>query len=148
MNTWTRNIRHSWNPWDEMRLLNQDLQRLLSGTAGHPAAGREFPAVNIWANEEAALLTAELPGVDPATLDVAVQNDTVTVKGTRAAPEQRDGEQWLRQERAYGDFARSFALPFRVDPEKVVARAENGVLTITLPRTEEEKPRRIVIRDR
>lgn len=148
MNNWPHTLRYSWNPWDDMRLLSQDLQRLLTGTGGYAAGGREFPAVNIWANDEEARLTAELPGVAPETLDVAVQNDTVTIKGTRAAPAQQEGEQWLRQERAYGDFARSFALPFRVNPEQVSARAENGVLTVTLPRAEEEKPRRIAIRDR
>lgn len=145
MNTWPRNFRYGWNPWEEMDQLSRELHRALTGYSGYGAA-REFPAVNIWTNEDTASLSAELPGVDPASLDISVQNDTVTIKGERPVPEHKEGENWVRQERAYGAFTRSFALPFRIDPEHVTANCAHGVLTVTLPRVPEERTRKIDIR--
>lgn len=132
--------RAAWNPWDSME---RDMRRLLQYFDDAHAA--EFPLVNIWSDAERAYVTAELPGIDPEKLDVTVQNDTVTIKGVREPEPAKEGESWLRRERQTGRFVRSFGLPFKVESEHVAARYERGVLTVTLPRIEEEKPRKIAV---
>jgi HSP20 family protein len=143
MITWNR-VQTPWNPWDEMYRVNRDFRRLLDAW-NRPADSTEFPAVNISVNAEAALLTAEVPGVDPAKLEITVQGDVVTLKGNRELPMGKPEESCLRQERFGGEFVRSFNLPFSIDRERVSARYDKGVLQLTLPRHEEEKPRKISV---
>jgi len=133
-----------WDPWRDLRRLHAQMQRLLDGWPLAPE--REFPLVNVYTNNDGAVLTAELPGVEPADLDVSVQGDTVTIKGQRRAEELKQGENYHRQERGAGSFARSVQLPFEVEPDKVEARLEKGVLTLTLPRIEADKPRKIAVK--
>jgi len=140
MITWNR----VQNPWDEMYRLNRDFRRLLDGWS-RPATASEFPPVNISVNSEEALLTAEVPGVDPGKLEITVQGDTVTLKGTRELPTSKAEESCLRQERFGGEFTRSFNLPFSINRDGVAARYEKGVLYLTLPRREEEKARKISV---
>jgi HSP20 family protein len=90
-------------------------------------------------------LTAELPGVDPADIDISVKDDVVTISGERKPPETDDATVWHRRERAYGRFSRVVQLPYRVDPERIEARMGDGVLQIELHRPEADKPRRIRI---
>ena len=145
MITWPRMTMPSWSPWEEMRQMARDMQHAFGASAPGPFA-TEFPAVNIWSNAELAVLTAELPGIDPATIDISVQNDTVTIKGRRETAAVKDNQAYLRQERFAGGFTRSFALPFRVKADGVTARYERGILLVSLPRIEEEKPRKIAIK--
>ena len=101
--------------------------------------------MNIWVKEDDAILTAELPGVDPDEVEITVKNDTVTIRGERPA-EWGEGETYLRRERRDGAFERSFSLPFKVDPDTVSAQHRNGVLQIMLPRAEVDRPKRIAIK--
>ena len=101
--------------------------------------------MNVWTNEDGAVVTAELPGVAPEDIDISVVNETLTVTGTRS-PEEVEGATYHRRERTYGRFTRSFQLPFQIDGEKVEASFEHGVLHIHLPRSEADKPRRITIK--
>lgn len=130
--------RRYWSPWDAL----EQLQEEMSQAFGAPEGGRggSFPAVNIWSTPENAVLTAEVPGIDPKEIEVTVQNDTVTIRGSRRAPKAEGKETTLRQERFFGEFSRSFALPFTVNAAAVTAKAENGVLCVVLPRAESEKP--------
>lgn len=107
-----------------------------------PAAGG--PAFNMWADENGAVLTSELPGVDLENLDITVSGKQVTVAGERKADVQ-DGR-FVRRERAAAKFQRAFTLPFTVDAGTVEATLANGVLVIVLPRAENDKPRKIAIR--
>lgn len=129
------------DPFALMRRLQQDLNR-----AWQPAAGRGFPAVNIWQGADSTAVTAELPGVEPADIDIQVKEDLLTISGERKAPA-ADGETaWHRRERGFGRFSRVIRLPYRADPDKVEARFEHGVLQIELHRPEGDKPRRIDIK--
>jgi HSP20 family protein len=128
------------DPFALMRRLSEDLDRVAFG------APRSFPALNIWQNDEAAAITAELPGVEPGNLDIQVKDNVLTLSGERRAPELPEGATWHRRERAFGRFTRAIRLPFRVDPEKVEARFADGVLHIAVARPEEDKPRRIAIK--
>ena len=106
----------------------------------------DYPAMNVWTNEDGAVVTAELPGVEPDNINIAVTGDTLTLKGSRTPEELKEGEQYHRRERGHGQFTRTFQLPFQVEAEKVEANFEKGVLSITLPRAEAEKPRKIAIK--
>ena len=141
---WTWPTRRYGNLWDEMDRLHRQVHRLFEPQA-RQTNGDSFPAVNIWTGEDNALLTAEVPGVDPSTIEVTVKNDTVTIRGNRELDGLKDGESYLRQERGAGTFVRSFALPFHVDGDKVTAHYRTGILQLTLPRREEDKPRKIAI---
>ncbi len=131
------------DPYQEMRRLQDEVNRLFSSTWSRPAPG--FPAINAFANEYGIVITAELPGVDPGGLDVSVFRDTLTLRGARG-PEAADPRAYHRRERRQGQFVRTVTLPFRVDPDRVEANLEHGVLRLTLHRPEEDKPRRIAIR--
>ena len=131
------------DPFALMRRLQQDLHR--SWEPVQTAAGRAFPAVNVWQGTDSTAVTAELPGIDPADIDIQVKEDVLTISGARKAPA-GDGWTWHRRERSHGRFSRVVRLPYRVDPDKVEARFENGVLQIELHRPEQDKPRRIEIK--
>lgn len=128
----------------DMQRLQNSLNRLL--TASVPLeASAEFPPINVWTSENGAIVRAEIPGVAPEDVDISLVNDTLTLRGSRNPEELKEGESRHRQERGYGQFARSLQLPFGVEADHVQARFSNGVLQITLPRAEAEKPRRISV---
>jgi len=122
--------------------MQRAMNRLFDGYA-HGA--EPFPAVNVWANRDEAVLTAEVPGMEPGGIDIAVQGGDVTLRGQRGAAEPAEDCACHRCERWTGAFARTVRLPFEVQADKVSAKYRNGVLTVTLPRAESAKPRRIAI---
>jgi HSP20 family protein len=129
------------DPFTAMRRLQDEVNRAF---AAPRAAG--FPAVNIWQGTDSAALTAEIPGVEPADLEISVKEDVITIAGERKPPEVAEGTVRQRRERAYGRFSRAIRLPYRVDPDRVEARFADGVLEIELHRPEADKPRRIQIK--
>ncbi|MCU0531878.1 MAG: Hsp20/alpha crystallin family protein [Syntrophales bacterium] len=133
-----------WSPWREMERLQQDVNRLLSREGATYAA--TFPAVNIWASDQDVIVTAEVPGVDPANLDITVAENILRLTGSRKPEELKPGEVSHRRERSSGEFTRSFRLPYAVDSGKVEASCEKGILTVRLPRAEADKPRKIAIK--
>jgi HSP20 family protein len=132
------------DPFTEVQRLQREMNRLFSGAAEGYA--HDFPAVNVWRNDGGAIVTAELPGIDAAKLDISVVGDSLTLSGNREFETLKEGESYHRQERAYGRFSRTLHLPFQVDAAKVEAKHEKGVLQITLPRVEAEKPKKINIK--
>jgi HSP20 family protein len=138
----------SSNPWRDIERIQRDMDRILRDMTG--SSGRQvapgYPAINVWANEDGFVLTAELPGVKPDDIDISVVGETLTLSGTRQPDELQDGEKYHRRERRQGHFTRTFELPFKVDAEKVDAVFEKGVLHVSLPRSEEEKPRKISVK--
>ena len=127
-----------WDPWSEMR------RAVFLGRA-IPFA-EDFPPLNIWSSENDVLILAEMPGIDAGDIDISVVNDAVTISGSRREVQLGEGESYHRQERSYGRFSRSLKLPFRVDSSKVTAKYDKGLLKISLPRQEQDKPRRIKIK--
>ena len=87
----------------------------------------------------------EVPGVASDDLDITIQRDTITVRGNRPSEPVDDSTVVQRQERAHGPFARTIVLPFRVDADKASAKFERGVVTLTLPRPEDDKPHQIKV---
>jgi HSP20 family protein len=106
----------------------------------------EFPAVNVYESDDALELSMKLPGINPKDLDVTVNQDTLTLKGSREVDKAPEGAEYLRQERGAGSFVRSFALPFPVNTGEVAARYQDGILTVRLPKAESAQPRKIAIK--
>jgi HSP20 family protein len=133
--------------WAEMGTLQDELNRLFhrfnaTGRAASPLA----PAVNIWEDEHNVYAQTDLPGFDPAKLEVFVtEGNQLTIHGERSAPEPK-GAVWHRQERGFGRIERVLTLPSLVDADKVEAQFADGVLTLTLPKSEAARPRKIAVK--
>ncbi len=112
--------------------------------SGPLARGRGFPPVNVWEEGENLLVEAELAGVKGEDLDISVVGDELTIKGRRTGGE--DGITFHRRERATGEFVRVLRLPVEVDANRVDAALNDGVLLITLPKSEAAKPRRVQVK--
>ena len=104
------------------------------------------PPFEVKETNESFILKADLPGVEEKDLDIAVHGGVLTVSGTRSAEERKEGESYALYERQYGSFSRSFALPDMADGERVEAALTNGVLTLTIAKKAEAKPRKIAIK--
>lgn len=142
---WTWPGRNYGTVWQDLDRLQQEMSRIFEPSGLRRAAAGEFPAVNVWANDDNAVVTAELPGINPKDLEVTVKNDTVTLRGSRRDDELKKGEEYLRRERGTGTFVRTFSLPFHVNGDKVTAQYRMGILQLTLPRAEADKPKRISV---
>jgi HSP20 family protein len=103
------------------------------------------PAVDIYENEHELIVKADLPGIDPKDLDIRVENNILTIRGERKFDQKVSENNCLRVERAYGSFSRSFALANTVNTEAIKADYQNGVLTLTIPKREEAKPKQIKV---
>ena len=104
------------------------------------------PAFEVKETNEAYVVKADLPGVEEKDLDINVHNGVLTVSGTRSAEERKEGESFALYERQYGSFTRSFSLPDTADGEKIDAKLDSGVLTLTIGKKVEAKPKKIAIR--
>ena len=100
--------------------------------------------MNIHTGDDDVIITAEIPGIDPADIDITVTGDTLTIKGTRKAQEVKQEETWHRRERGAGNFSRTVQLPYNVDGNKVQADYVKGVLKIVLPAPRQTSPEKSV----
>ena len=133
--------------WREMDRLQQDMNRLFGDmTVNRMRTAPSFPAINIWAAEDSAKVTTEIPGVSKDDLEINVTGDTLTLSGVRGQDDLPEGAPYHRQERRFGEFNRSIQLPYTVDVNKVKAVFNNGVLSVELPRVEAEKPKKITVK--
>jgi HSP20 family protein len=103
------------------------------------------PAVDIYENEHELVVKADLPEVDPKDLDIRVENNILTIRGERKFEKKVNEENYLRVERSYGSFARSFTLANTVNSEAIKADYQNGVLSLSIPKKEEAKPKQIKV---
>ena len=136
--------RGGWpDPFRDVRRMQDEMSRMFGGyRAGAPA---EFPPINLWTGEEGVVVSAEIPGMKPEDIDITVHQNTLTFKGKRELGDVGSEIVFHRQERAYGSLGRTVILPFSVDPDRVQASFDDGILTIHLPRPEADKPKRIAI---
>jgi len=130
--------------WQEFERLQHEMNRLFS--AARPQVSPGFPAINVWTNQDGAVLTAELPGVNPEDIDISAVGETLTLVGSRQPELLKENERYHRRERGYGKFTRTFQLPFPVETDKVEASFNKGILYINLPRAEADKPRKISVK--
>ena len=129
----------------ELNRLRQEVLNLFSPGAD-PFFSRVYPAINLTEGGDNLYVRAELPGVNPESLDISVIEGKLIIRGERKIEEEDQKTSYHRRERESGIFRRTISLPMKVDSGKVSASIKNGVLTITLPNSEEAIPRRITVK--
>ncbi len=145
MNTITR-----WEPFRGLSTLQDQMNRLFEdtlfrGRSNESALTTWAPAVDIYETENALVVKADLPDVNEKDLDIQVENNILTIRGERKFERDVKEDNYLRVERAYGSFSRSFSLGNTVNTEAIKAEYRNGVLTLTIPKREEAKPKQVKV---
>jgi HSP20 family protein len=145
MNTMTR-----WEPFRGLSTLQEQLNRifndtLLRGQGEESALTTWAPAVDIYETPNELVVKADLPDLQEKDIDVRVENNLLTIHGERKFEKNISEDNYLRVERSYGAFSRSFSLPNSVIAEAIQAEYKNGVLTVKLPKREEAKPRQVKV---
>ena len=140
-----------WEPFRDLLTTQREFDRLFR-EAFSPMAGETevstrswAPPVDIYETGDAIVLKAELPGIDPKDVEVRVEDNTLYLKGERKFEKEVKEQNYHRVERSYGSFARSFSLPNSISTDTVKAEYKDGLLTLTLPKREEAKPKTIKI---
>ena len=138
-----------WQPLNEMNQLRSEMDRLFGrygvGENGQSRRG-SYPALNLWEDGDNLVVEAELAGFEMDNLEMYVTGgNQFSIKGERKQPEMGEGN-WHRQERGFGAFNRIVELPHAVDVDNVEAEFSHGVLRVTLPKAEEAKPRKILVK--
>ncbi|HHE65306.1 MAG TPA: Hsp20/alpha crystallin family protein [Bacteroidetes bacterium] len=139
-----RNPRYNWN----LLNLGDEINRLFGGLYS------EFdrnecawaPSVDIVEQEDKLMLNAELPGIEKEDVKISFQNNILTIEGEKKQQSEAKDDDYFRTERFYGKFCRSFTMPSDIDSENISADYSNGVLTVSLPKSEKAKPQQIEIK--
>jgi HSP20 family protein len=134
--------------WEELEKMQYELNRLFDSATIKPSGSIvDFPAINVWTKSNSGqVVVAEIPGINIEDLDINVVGETLTISGTRPAPEENEEVRYHRQERGYGNFTRSIQLSYAIEVDRVEATYENGILKVWLPRSDADKPRKIMIK--
>lgn len=141
-----------WEPFHDLMSLREAMDRLFEESFVRPRAGwptRLTPgalAVDMYETDEDVVVKTALPGVKPDEVDITITGDTLTIKGETKVEEEIEWDCYICQERRYGTFARSLLLPTSIVAEKAKAEFEDGILTLTLPKAEEVKPKSIKVK--
>jgi len=138
-----------FDPLREMERLHNDLNRLFEGgptTEGRTDSARSWaPAVDVAETEEALFVRAEVPGMSREDIDIELTGETLTLRGERKFESEDKKDNFVRIERRYGKFSRSFTLATPIQADKVSASYRDGILEIVLPKSEETKPRKVQV---
>ena len=144
MNSITR-----WDPFFNLAGFQEHLNRLFDANAtvhgDRSALTTWAPAVDIYEAENELIIKADLPEINEKDLDVRVENNTLTIHGERKFEQKVTEGSYLRTERSYGSFSRSFSLPNTVNTDAIKAEYKNGVLTVELPKRAESKPKQVKV---
>jgi len=138
------------NPFADFEQLRHEMLRLLDAAAGNDGYHRDmtagvFPPMNVTQDDDHYYIRAEVPGIKASDLSVSALRNRVSISGRREIPKEEGAVSYHRQERPEGEFSRTVTLPGEVAADKVEARYADGVLTLTLPKAEESKPRQIAV---
>src|SRR5216683_8242841 len=138
-----------WEPFRGTTSLQDQVDRLFSDVFERKGEESSLtawaPTVDIYETEHELVVKADLPEVDPKDLDIRVENNILTIRGERKFEKKVNEDNYLRVERAYGSFARRFTLANTVNSDAIKADYQNGVLTLTIPKREEAKPKQIKV---
>lgn len=143
----------NWDMFRELDSLRREIDEAFRGVGlGRAPAPqflsggtRRFPLVNISEDESGVYVEALLPGVEPKGIEISVLRTALTLAGERKAAETEKAHVWHRNERGFGRFSRTIELPTEIDSGKVSAQCRDGVLTVTLPKAEAAKPKKITV---
>jgi HSP20 family protein len=138
----------NFDPFSGLRYVQREMDRLMGRVFGEAQriGGGVWPPVNVLNGPDEMVVECEVPGVRKEDLDLSITGDTLVIKGVKHGLENEDKLDYQRRERGMGDFSRTVVLPDRVDPDKVDANLEGGVLTIRLAKSEAAKPRKVTLK--
>jgi HSP20 family protein len=133
--------------WDPFRELQREVGRILESFDPFQAARRVqvYPPMNLYDAGDRYILSAQLPGIAPGEIELTITGETLTLRGERKRPEGIKEDSYRRQERPMGRWSRTVTLPIRVEGAHVAASFAHGILTISLPKAEDARPRHIVV---
>ena len=140
-----------YNPLRELRGMQEQMNQLLNLSWNHDLTGEDLreglwqPLVDIYETESAIVIKAELPDVDQKDIEVRIEDNTLTLRGERKHSGEVKKENYHRIERYFGSFQRIFSLPANIQQDGVSAVCDKGVLTVTLPKREEDRPKQIKV---
>ena len=136
-----------WDPFRGLTSLQEQVNRLFDqqGRSGQADLATWAPAVDIYEGQNELVAKVDLPGVEEKDIDVRIENNTLTIRGERKFEKSVNQDNYLRVERAYGSFTRTFSLPNTVNPEGINASYNQGVLTVHMPKREESNPKQVKI---
>lgn len=139
-----------WDPYRGLVSLQDQVNRLfedtvIQGRTGQADLATWAPAADIYETENDLVAKVDLPGVQETDIDIRVENNTLAIRGERQFEKEVSEDSYLRVERTFGTFTRSFSLPNIVKVENIRASLQNGVLTLRMPKREEAKPKQIKI---
>jgi len=141
-----------WNPMYDRFNLRHRMDKMLGDYFYPSVQGQEDsevgnwnPAADIYENDDNIVIKAEFPGIDKKDITVDLKNRVLTLKGERSSDDETTEDNYYRRERRYGRFERAFTLPTEVDPDKIKADYKDGVLKIEIPKSQEKKPKKIMV---
>lgn len=141
-----------WEPLRDLVSLREAMDRLFEESFVRPWSGQLMPtdgatlAVDMYETDDDVIVETALPGIDPDDVEVSVSRDVLTIRGETKAEEDVEEEDYIYRERRYGAYARSLTLPVAVEADQAEAEYENGMLTLSLPKVEEAKPKAIQVK--
>jgi HSP20 family protein len=142
-------LRRRGDVFSELSRMQEEMNRFFDDFFGEHqhglAEGAWLPAVDVSETDDEFVVRAELPGMSQEDIDINVQDNILTLKGEKKQEQKEDKENFYRLERSYGSFSRSFTLPAGVNPDDIKANFKDGVLEVTMPKTEAAKPKKIAI---
>lgn len=141
-----------WEPFRDLLAMQQQMNRLFEGYSGrfHGTEEEESlaawaPPVDIYETKDQIVVKAEIPGVDKDKISVEVREGNLILKGEKKEEKEVKEEDYYRMERSWGAFSRTFSLPVEVDATKIKAKYHDGILEVTVPKTEKAKPKQIPV---
>jgi HSP20 family protein len=140
-----------WEPFRDLLTTQDRFNRLFNDTFANVFGNEQLnpkawtPAVDIFETDHNLVMKAELPGIDPKDVEIRVEDGTLYLKGERKYEQEVKEDNYHRVERSYGAFARTFTLPRTINTEDIKADYKDGVLTLTMPKREEAKPKTVKI---
>jgi HSP20 family protein len=147
---WHRPENPSWGSWDQLTNLREEINRLFELPLREFTPDTEFfgwaPVIDLFEDKDNLVVKAELPGMRKEDIDLSLHQNNLMISGERKSESHRDASDTSRAERFFGRFQRSIELPKPVDVSRVSASYKDGVLTVTLPKTEESKPKQIEVK--
>jgi len=140
-----------YEPWSMLNQLYREMDSMFQPAVAKPDDNQKLeradwaPAVDIREDENAYVMHVDIPGVNPQDVEVTAEEGHLEIKGERNSEMKQSQEGYTRVERSFGSFSRRFTLPEGVDTDSIKANADHGVLTVTIPKAEARKPRRIEV---
>ncbi|HUI05730.1 MAG TPA: Hsp20/alpha crystallin family protein [Verrucomicrobiae bacterium] len=140
--------RDLWDPFASLAEIRDEMNRLFDTSLRHPGMldGSFSPSIDVVVGKDNVIVRADLPGLSKDDVSVSLQENYLTIKGEKKHEFEQKEANYFVSERAYGSFTRTIELPAAVDAKKIEARFKDGVLEVTLPKTEEAKPKQIEVK--